>query len=199
MGNPDQVDGVRPPMAVGRSGGEAKEPLLVGESFVAAAAANRSMIMFDDVSCPPDPRRAPRAVLLFTGHLRGTCDSQRVWSTDQRAWSTRRSPKIDVIVNQTRWCRETFGSGCHAFLHTWSTLDKAPTLLNESALARLNLSRPYRGGAPPRSSAASNPITLTATLPPTLTLTRRAHAALLGGVRRGDPRGGGRTPPHRSH
>ena len=144
-----------PSMAAGRSGGKAKEPVLVGESFVAAAAASRSILA--DVSCPADPLRAPRAVLLFTGHLRGTCDSQRVWSTDQRAWSTRRSPKIDVIVNQTRWCRETFGSGCHAFLHTWSTLDKAPILLNESALARLNLSRPYGGGAPPRSSAASDP------------------------------------------
>ena len=122
-----------PSMALGRS----------GESFVAAAAASRSTIA--EVSCPPDPLRAPRAVLLFTGHLRGTCTSQRVWSPDQRAWLTRRSSKIDVIVNQTRWCREAFGSGCHAFLHTWSTLDKAPVLLGKPALARLNLSRPMEG------------------------------------------------------
>ena len=143
MGSTGHVDGAKPPMAVGRSGGKAKEPVSVGESFVAAAADSRSMLA--DVSCPADPLRAPRAVLLFTGHLRGTCTSQRVWSPDQRAWLTRRSSKIDVIVNQTRWCREAFGSGCHAFLHTWSTLDKAPVLLGKPALARLNLSRPMEG------------------------------------------------------
>ena len=145
MGNPDQVDGVRPLMAVGRSGGEAKEPLLVGESFVAAAAANRSMIMFDDVSCPPDPLRAPRAVLLFTGHLKGTCPI----NPGAPARSAR-SPKIDAIVNQIRWCREAFGGGCHAFLHTWSTLDKAPIPLDGVALARLNLSRPTEVAHPER-------------------------------------------------
>ena len=112
-----RVDGVKAPIAAGRSGGKAKEPALAGESFVAAATANRTMLA--DTSCPPDPLRAPRAVLLFTGHLKGTCDSRPVWSADQRVWLKRRSPKIDAIVNQTRWCREAFGGGCHAFLHTW--------------------------------------------------------------------------------
>ena len=113
-----------PSMALGRS----------GESFVAAAAASRSMIA--EVSCPPDPLRAPRAVLLFTGHLKGTCAIH----PGAPAKSTR-SPKIDAIVNQIRWCREAFGGGCHAFLHTWSTLDKAPIRLDGVALSRLNLSQ----------------------------------------------------------
>ena len=86
-----------PSMAAGRSGGKAKEPVIVGESFVAAAAASRSMLA--DVSCPPDPLRAPRAVLLFTGHLKGTCAIH----PGAPATSTR-SPKIDAIVNQIRWC-----------------------------------------------------------------------------------------------
>jgi hypothetical protein len=224
MVNTGQVDGGKLPMAVGRSGGKTKEPVLVGESFVTAAAAGRSTI--DDLSCPPDRLRAPRAVLLFTGHLKGTCTSQRVWSANKRAWLTRRSPKIDVIVNQTRWCRETFGSGCHAFLHTWSTLDKAPVLLDVRAawlnLSQRTLSRPMAGsrnGARTPSLLLRGMLTLTLTLTLsltltltltltlalalalalTLTLTRRAHTALLGGVRRGDPRGGWRAPPHRSH
>ena len=131
-----------PSMAAGRSGGKAKDPVLVGESFVAAAAASRSMLA--DVSCPPDPLRAPRAVLLFTGHLKGTCHNPGA-----PAKSTR-SPKIDAIVNQVRWCREVFGGGCHAFLHTWSTLDKAPIPLDGVALARLNLSRPVEVAHPER-------------------------------------------------
>ena len=119
-----------PSMAVGRS----------GESFVAAAAASRSMIA--EVSCPPNPLRAPHAVLLFTGHLKGTCSIH----PGAPATSTR-SPKIDAIVEQIRWCREAFGGGCHAFLHTWSTLDKAPIRLDGVALSRLNLSqRHVRGG-----------------------------------------------------
>ena len=119
-----------PSMALGRS----------GESFVAAAAASRSTIA--EVSCPPDPLRAPRAVLLFTGHLKGTCSIH----PGAPATSTR-SPKIDAIVEQIRWCREAFGGGCHAFLHTWSTLDKAPIRLDGVALSRLNLSqRHVRGG-----------------------------------------------------
>ena len=105
-----------------------------GDSFVAAAAASRSMIA--EVSCPPDPLREPRAVLLFTGHLKGTCAIH----PGAPAKSTR-SPKIDAIVNQIRWCREAFGGGCHAFLHTWSTLDKAPIRLDGVALSRLNLSQ----------------------------------------------------------
>jgi hypothetical protein len=56
-----------------RGGGKAKEPpVLVEEPFVAAAAAGRSSLA-DGLSCPADPLRAPRVVLLFTGHLRGTC------------------------------------------------------------------------------------------------------------------------------
>ena len=112
------------------------------ESFVAAAAASRSILADwgapgSSGRCPTDPLRAPRAVLLFTGHLKGTCPI----NPGAPARSAR-SPKIDAIVNQIRWCREAFGAGCHAFLHTWSTLDKAPIPLDGVALARLNLSRP---------------------------------------------------------
>ena len=139
-----------PPMAVGRSGGKAKEPVLVDESFVAAAAASRSILADwgapgSSGRCPTDPLRAPRAVLLFTGHLKGTCPI----NPGAPARSAR-SPKIDAIVNQIRWCREAFGAGCHAFLHTWSTLDKAPIPLDGVALARLNLSRPTEVAHPER-------------------------------------------------
>ena len=133
-----------PSMAAGRSGGKAKEPVLVGESFVAAAAASRSILA--DVSCPADPLRAPRAVLLFTGHLKGTCPINPGAPPARSA----RFPKTDAIVNQIRWCREAFGGGCHAFLHTWSTLDKAPIPLDGVALARLNLSRPTEVAHPER-------------------------------------------------
>jgi hypothetical protein len=34
------------------------------------------------------------------------------------------NPKAPTLAR----CREAFGSGCHALLHTWSTLDKALTL-----------------------------------------------------------------------
>ena len=59
-----------------------------------------------------------------------------------------RSRKIDAIVNQTRWCREAFGGGCHAFLHTWSTMYKALIPLDRLALVRLNLSHKFvtKGG-----------------------------------------------------
>ena len=78
-----------------RGGGKAKEPpVLVEEPFVAAAAAGRSSLA-DGLRCPPDPLRAPRVVLLFTGHLRGTCD--RLYNN--------KYPSIEAIVNQTRWCR----------------------------------------------------------------------------------------------
>ena len=78
-----------------RGGGKAKEPpVLVEEPFVAAAAAGRSSLA-DGLRCPPDPLRAPRVVLLFTGHLRGTCDSLY----------NNKYPNIEAIVNQTRWCR----------------------------------------------------------------------------------------------
>ena len=136
----------RSPMALGWSGGKSKEqPVLVGEPFVAAAAAGRSS-MVDDLSCPPDPLRAPRVVLLFTGHLRGTCTPLP---------STPRP--IDAIVNQTRWCREAFGSGCHAFLHTWSTLEPEPIPWDMPSLARLknlSMAKGHRKGHTPRSSAA---------------------------------------------
>ena len=74
-------------MALGWSGGKSKEqPVLVDEPFVAAAAAGRSSLA-DGLRCPADPLRSPLVVLLFTGHLRGTCD--RLGST---------YPNIDAIV-----------------------------------------------------------------------------------------------------
>ena len=85
----------RSPMALRWSDGKSKQqPVLVDEPFVAAAAAGRSSLA-DGLRCPPDPLRAPRVVLLFTGHLRGTCDRLH-----NNAY-----PNIEAIVNQTRWCR----------------------------------------------------------------------------------------------
>ena len=118
-----------------------------GGSFVAAAMTSSSLAAAS--SCPADPLRTPRAVLLFTGHLRGTCDASRL---PTGALLTSRD-KIEAIVNQTRWCREAFGSGCRAFLHTWSTLDKA--LIPPATLARLNLSHGSRGGSRKPSSSAA--------------------------------------------
>ena len=125
--------------------------VLVDESFVAAAAASRSILADWGASgssgrCPTDPLRAPRAVLLFTGHLKGTCPITPGAPPARSA----RFPKTDAIVNQIRWCRKAFGGGCHAFLHTWSTLDKAPIPLDGVALARLNLSRPMEVAHPER-------------------------------------------------
>ena len=175
MGGTGHVDVARPDVAVRRSleadfvrrspiaprwsGGKSKEqPVLVGEPFVAAAAAGRSS-MVDALSCPPDPLRAPRVVLLFTGHLRGTCTPQPLSSNDQRAWRlTSTFPLIDAIVNQTRWCREAFGSGCHAFLHTWSTLETEPIPWDRPSLAwlkNLSIAKAHRKeGQARRSSAA---------------------------------------------
>ena len=56
------------------------------------------------------------AALVFTGHLRDTCD--------------RKKDGIIGLLNQTRMCREAFHGRCDVFIYTWSTLEKAAAPYN---------------------------------------------------------------------
>ena len=63
--------------------------------------------------------RGPRAALVFTGFLRGTCHG----SKSRHNIST----GIAALREQLVWCRIAFFNRCDVFLHSWSTTHKAPS------------------------------------------------------------------------
>ena len=55
---------------------------------------------------------APRAALVFSGFLRGSCRETKATG-------------LSALREQLVWCRSAFESRCDVFVHTWSTLSKA--------------------------------------------------------------------------
>lgn len=65
----------------------------------------------------------PHAALIFSGHLRETCDTIN---------------GTDAIIQQAKMCLHAFAGRCDMFIHTWSSLEKRVSMLRQSKLCHLS-------------------------------------------------------------